>query len=226
MRNIVTKKLAILVIVVIAATGVIGYVGLRSKDNAKNAVTGTSNKPNSEKSTGNVFDALGTNGMSYVATITTTSGDKSVAGVMESDAKTGAIRYTATTNGKEVQMIYTKDAYYICQTVDKCYKYPLGQGSAFDPKNYSYDASKIAEIKNSVKSLGTSNCPTGTCSVWQTTSGNYQGKVYIDAKTKRIVQAENTTSTGTSKIVYDYKDVSVTAPANAQELPTMSIPQQ
>ena len=226
MKNIAKNKLVLIVGLGILVVAVVAYVGLRNKNSGQNtgSTSGASNTQ-SNKAASNVFDPLGTNDVSYVATITTTNGDKSVVGVMESDAKTGAIRYTATTNGKEVQMTYTKDAYYICQSADKCLKYPLSQGSGFDPKSYAYDASKIAEIKNSVKSLGTSSCPTGTCSVWQTTNGSYQGKVYIDSKTKRIVQAENTTASGSSKIVYDYKDVTVSVPANAQELPNLNLPQ-
>lgn len=217
--------------VLIAAAAVIvlggagAFVLTRDKKTNDTTSSGTSQKTNSANS---AFDAVSTEGLSFVATLTTQAEGKELVSTMESDAKTGAIKYTANTGVSPVTMIYTKDAYYMCQDASTCMKYSLTQGNSagFDPKSFQYDNSEIDNYKNTSAQLGTESCPAGTCSVWKVGAAETESKIYIDKKTRRVSQVITGAADATSKIVYEYKDVSVVVPTNAQEVPNVSIPTQ
>lgn len=169
------------------------------------------------------FDPLTTGDTSFVATIDTTNEGQTTTGQMEYDKNNDALRFTST-SGEEVSvLVYTKDAYYFCQSEDTCYKAALSQSSnsSFDRGLYEYSAEEIAAFRNTASYQGKRACPSGSCDTWKVSADGYDTTLYIDAGSKRITQVEGTSSTGTSKIVYDYKDVTVTPPANAQELPAL-----
>lgn len=202
------------VVVVGGATALIINGGSEDDTN-----TGSSN---STSQTAAQFSPAKTTNLSFVATTTSTVDGKTTNSVMESDAKTGAIRYKAGAADSGFTFIYTKDAYYMCPESGACFKYALGQGqgAAFDPKTYQYDDAKIADYKTNTKSLGRESCPAGTCEVWQVSGSGYGAKIYIDNDTKRVSQVISDASGVSSKIVYEYRDVSVEIPTNIQELPT------
>ncbi len=219
------KRYIPIIVAVLVLAGGAGYALTRDKNDSSNNTNG-----NQSQTSGNsgAFDAVSTANLSFEATMTTVSGDKTITAVMQSDAKTGAVKYVGGTFSDTMTMIYTKDAYYMCQSADKCFKYPLGQGTgaSFDPSTYQYDDSKIADYKSASTSLGRQSCSSGTCDVWKVTSNGYDSKVFIDSKTKRVVQVEGATAEATTKIVYEYKDVNVEIPQNAQTLPNISVPAQ
>lgn len=167
------------------------------------------------------FDVASTEGLSFVSTISTTSEGKTTTATMEYDKTTGSVRYTSQAEGQDLVMIYTKDAYYMCQTAETCIKYPTSQGdtSGFDSDSYQYSENELNDIKSSAFYQGQKDCLSGTCDVWKSTLGDYESLMYIDAKTKRIVQVESTSAAGSSKITYEYKDVSIVPPTNVQTIP-------
>ena len=118
-----------------------------------------------------------------------------------------------------MEIIYTSDAYYSCQG-DNCVKFPISQSgdSGFDPSAYTYDESKLSSYANPAYK-GQQSCPSGTCDVWEVSAGGVTSTLYVDSSSKRITQVESTVGGKTSKIVYEYKDVSITVPANAQTIP-------
>jgi hypothetical protein len=211
------KRLVPIAIAVLVVGGGVGFALTRGdKDSKPN--TSSSSKPAS------AFDVVSTKGVSFVATIEVSSGNTTISSKMESDAKTGAIRYVSSAGGQSVNFIYTSDAYYMCQSSDTCYKYPLGQGNgaSFDPKTYEYSDAKIAEYRAGSSYDGKKACSTGTCDVWKIKSGENESVVYVDTKTKRVVQMEGTSAAGLMKITYDYRDdISVTIPTNVQTLPSL-----
>ncbi len=212
------KFLPVIIVLLILIGG--GAAVLLTKDDSKNNNATSANNNNQTKTTG-VFDALATTGTSFIATITSTNNGKSVESKMEYDQKNDAVRYTTAVGGSEASYIFINDAYYICQSASKCFKYPASQGnsSGFDRKAYEYSNEELAGFKNTSVDGGEGACPAGTCHIWKVANGGYESSVYIDTKTKRISQVESTSAAGTSKITYEYKDVTVTAPKNAQELP-------
>ncbi len=217
------KKVIIAVIIVLLLAGG-GFLLLKHNKKSNNSANSTNDSQTSSNSSSNStspgFDALSNTGVSYAATITSSANGKTTTSNMEFDKSNGAIRYSV---GKDTVVIYTKDAYYMCQGSAKCFKYPLKGSSAagFDPSAYQYSANKLAGLKSSSTDKGTQSCPAGTCHVWGITSGSYSSEVFVDTNTKRISQVVGTTAVGTSKIVYDYKEVSITIPTNTQSLPTM-----
>lgn len=214
------KKFLPLIIVLLILIGGGAAVLLTRDDDKKDNAT-SSNNSNQTKTTAGAFDALPTTGTSFVATITSTNNGKSVESKMEYDQKNDAVRYTTAIGDSESSYVFIDDAYYICQSASKCFKYPASQGSTsgFDRKAYEYSNDELAGFKNTSVDGGEGACPAGTCRIWKVANGGYESSVYIDTKTKRISQVESTSAAGSSKITYEYTDVTVTAPKNAQELP-------
>ncbi len=217
------KIITLIVLAVIVVGGGTAII-LTNKDSKDSMNSSRANSSKTQTGQGNDFSALPTADLSFVATLTSTANGKTVKTVMESDAKTGAVRYASDT----MTMIYTKDAYYICQTAENCFKYKLGQGSgaSFNPKDYQYDSSKIDSYRNSSTKLGTESCPAGTCVVWQVTNGGYVSKIYVDSKTKRVSKVTSSQGETSTTIIYDYKDVSVQVPTNAKDISSFTAPGQ
>lgn len=211
-----TRIIAAVVVVALAGGG--AYL-LTKDDNGDKSSESTSQTANNQTGSEGNFSPVSTEGLEFKATLTTTKdGTNTVATIEQDDQKN--IRYTATQGGQQVEIIYTKDAYYMC-TAGNCIKYPISQqGSAgFDPGTYTYDASKLEGYKNNSAYKGQKSCPAGTCDVWSVTAGGYTSTIYVDTKTKRISQVESTVNGATTKIVYEYTDVTITVPTNAQTLP-------
>jgi hypothetical protein len=143
---------------------------------------------------------------------------------MEYDKNSKVVKYQSTANGQTTILYYASDAFYTCQNDSACYKYPINQSTAsgFSRESYEYSQEELADFKNGAAYQGTQPCPAGSCDVWKVSTEDGQSTIYIDKATKRISQVEGTTAAGSSKIVYEYKDVNVSIPPNAQELPSFT----
>jgi hypothetical protein len=63
-------------------------------------------------------------------------------------------------------------------------------------------------------------CPAGTCDVWSVVDENdHESTIYIDVQNNRVSQVESRDETSDIKLVYEYRDVTITPPENAQEIP-------
>ena len=218
------KKLIVGIVVGVAVVGGGVYYVSQNKDDNTSDNSTNQQTSTEEGSTQAAFDVQPTTNQSFVATISTTTAEgKTSQASMEYDSTNSNVRYTASSDDRTLTIIYTTDAYYMCQTADNCIKYPLnGVGdSGFDRTAYEFSTEKLATLKNTSAYQGTKDCPTGTCDVWKVTEGAYESTLYIDTNTKTIVQIESASNGTTSKIVYEYKDVSITPPANATEIPTL-----
>jgi hypothetical protein len=133
------------------------------------------------------------------------------------------MRFTANANGNEVVSVYTPEAFYICQTSDTCFYYPISEAASlgFDPSNFVYSNDEVAGYENNALYQGEQACPAGTCHVWQVGDGSTTSTLLIDTVTKRISQVQSSSSTGDTSLVYEYKDVSITPPANAMPVPSL-----
>lgn len=166
------------------------------------------------------FSPQSTEGLEFKATITTTKDGASTQSIIERDDKNNT-RYVANVGGQQMEIIYTADAYYSCQG-GSCVKFPSAQSSnsGFDPNAYTYDRSELEGYRSGSTYKGRQSCPAGTCDVWSVIAGGTTSTIFIDTKTKRISQVEGSQGGSTSKIVYEYTDVTINVPANAQTLPT------
>ena len=203
--------------VVLVGGGAAAY--MLTKDDDKSSTDNTSQQAQNNQPAG-AFDAASTEGLEFKATITTTASGQATESTIEHDDK-GSTRYVASAGGQQTEIIYTSDAYYLCSGSNTCIKYSLDQPSSvsFNPKDYEYGTDKLAGYKSGAAYKGQQSCPSGTCDVWSVSGGGGTTTLYVDASTKRITQVETTVNSATSKIVYDYTDVTINIPANAQTIP-------
>ncbi len=209
-----------IIVAVVLIGGGVAYVATKDNEDSDKNNTNTSQTGSNSGSSTNTFNPASTEGLEFKATLTTTSTSGTTEATIEHDDK-GNTQYTATTNGQQVKIIYTSDAYYMC-TGDSCIKYPSSQSSnsGFNPSDYTYDQSKLSGYKNGAAYKGQKSCASGTCDVWSVSAGGFTSTIYVDSATKRITQVDSSIGGNSTKIVYDYSDVTITVPANTQTIPT------
>ena len=206
----------VLIGVVVAAVLVAGgaaYMLTRDED-SDNQQQSSQDSTNSGSS---AFSPASTEGLEFTATI---SVDGSETATLEHDDQNNS-RYVTTIGGQQTEIIYTSDAYYTCQSGGNCIKFPLSQSSnsGFNPSDYTYDENKLSSYASPAYK-GQGSCESGTCDVWEVSAGGVTSTLYVDTNTKRITKVQGTVNGKTSTIVYDYKDVTITVPANAQTITT------
>ena len=214
------KKLIIIGAAVLLLGGGAAYLLTKGDDEPSNQnQTNTQTDTGSQSSTSGDFSPVSTQGLDFVATVTTTTKTGTSTAKFEQDGD--KTRYTISANDVQSQFIYTKDAYYTCNG-DQCFKYASSQSSnnGVNTEDYQYSASQLADFKNSATYQGKKDCPAGTCDVWSVTFTGSTSTIYIDTQTKRISQTESTIAGNSTKLTYDYQDVTVNIPTNARTFPT------
>ncbi len=214
------KKVLLIVLVVLLLGGGAAYL-LTKDDKNDQTPTNTESQPTTDTSSEPTasFSPLSTEGKDFVATVTTTTKTGTSTAKFEQDGT--KTRYTISTSNTNSQFIYTKDTYYVCGS-GQCYKYTAKQSnsSGVDVKNYQYSGSELSSFKNSAAYKGKQSCPAGTCDVWSVTAGGITSTLYLDDQ-QRISQVESSQAGTTTKITYEYKDVTISLPTNAKS-PTTS----
>ncbi len=204
----------VVVIVLGAATG--GYLVFFLGDNDQQDATGQT------ETTENAFNPVATEGVPVVATVTTTQDGETQTFVMEFDGN-GNSQYEMDSDGQTIRFVTTKDAHYMCNDAQGCFRYPTSdaQQGAVDPGQYEYSQSDIDNFRANATHKGQQSCSTGTCDVWDVSNFQDSGTatVFIDTASKRIVKIESTFNGSTSTIEFDYRDVTIEIPTDAQELP-------
>jgi len=213
-----TKRVIIgAIVVVVLIGGGAAYFATKDKDD-KSPQSSAQSENNQSGDSQNSFNPASTEGLEFRATISSTGGGTDSSATFEHDDK-GSTRYVANQGGQQIEFIYTSDAYYSCQG-GNCVKYPISQTSGINPGDYTYDESKLSGYRNGAAYKGKQNCPSGTCDVWSVGAAGATSTLYIDSGTKRITQVETNAAGVTSKIVYEYTDITIVIPANAQTIPT------
>ncbi len=206
----------VLVLVVGAAAG--GYLFF-VKDNGSTDTS--SSAQNQDTGNSSEFSPVSTEDTPMVATITTTQDGEKNTIVMAFDGN-GNSEYAIDQEGKEVRFITTEDSYFMCND-SGCFKYAntQEQSGTTNPDEYEYSQSDIDNFKKQATYKGQQSCDEGTCDVWEVANFNGGGTAtfYLDSGSKRIVKIASTFNGSTSTITYDYKNVTIEIPANAQELP-------
>ncbi|MBI3984115.1 hypothetical protein HY346_02335 [Candidatus Microgenomates bacterium] len=209
------RKLLLLVLAVLAiGVGVLIYAATRNDDDG--GIEGTSN-------TDAAFSAVSTEGLDFVATISSSGSGQGTKSTVSYDGE-GRWQYQTSADGQSVQTIVTPDAYYT-NSGQGWYKLPLSgesDSSGFNAETYEYSAAEIDALKQSSIYEGQKDCPAGTCHVWRTSTAGDSSTVYIDTKTNRISQVVSVIGSTTSTIAYEYKNVTVNVPADAQPLPGLN----
>ena len=214
------KKSVLIAIVaaVLVVGGAAAFFLTREDSSTNNNETGTQDTTPAENGaadTSQEFAPLSTEGRDFSATITV-NGDTS--GTFEQDGD--KTRFASTVDGQRGEFIYTPDATYSC-TEGECFKFPNDSDAAdgFDTDDYEFSESDLEKLRTDAKYEGRKDCPAGTCDVWTVTDEGTTSSVYIDTKTRLISQVEGTYDGDVTKIVFEYRDVIIEVPANAQEFP-------
>lgn len=217
------KKVLIAAVALVVVGGGAAFAMTRPDKKANDSQAAQQTSAEADSIDNMAFDPLATGDSSFVAIIDTTTDGQTTSGRMEYDKDNDALRFTSTSGEETSVLVYTQDAYYFCQTEDTCYKAALSQSSnsSFDRRLYEYSAEEIAAFRNTAAYQGKQACPSGSCDTWKVSQDGYETTLYIDAGSKRITQVDGASASGTTKIVYEYKDVTVTPPANAQDLPSL-----
>lgn len=189
-----------------------------SQSNQESSQKSSKQSPKQSSSSQTTFNPQPLTDIEFAASLTSAaSNGSSISANMEYDKDTNAWRYAGQSGGSAIEAIYTTDAYYI-KMGESWMKLPPEQGTqTFNPGQYKYDQSSIKDFQSKVQNKGQQSCPAGTCQVWEVS--NYQGNdkitFYTDISSNRISQVITESSAGKNTIIYTYKDITVTAPANA-----------
>lgn len=160
-------------------------------------------------------------GASYVATISGTTPQGDIDSLLEFDGE-GSYSFTASQAGQSVQFVVTPEATFSCEG-DQCFELPRGQEDelfAFNIDDFTYDEAALTDFVDIARKVGQEDCPAGTCDVWEIEQDGETSRLYIDIDTNRISQASGSGGDGEFTIVYEYRDVTITAPENVQPFPT------
>ncbi len=215
------KKVLIIGAVIVLVLGVAAGGYFLFFNGEESTTTNTSSQTENTAST-NEFSLALTQNVPMVATISTTQDGEKNTFVMSFDGK-GNSEYEVEQNGEQVRFISTKTDYYMCNT-QGCFKYAntQEQTGTSNPDEYEYDQTEIDAFKANSTYKGQQSCGSGTCDVWEVAnfSGGGTATLYIDSTSKRIMKIESAFNGSTTTITYDYKDVTIEVPADAQELPS------
>jgi hypothetical protein len=219
MEGTVKKVLIIVGVVVLVVASAGAYLLLTNNEATEETTQSTSEETSTVE---NAFSPVSTEGQSFVATINTTLDGEVNEATLSFDGE-GKSEYVATANGQTQRFVYTPDAYYSCNDTQGCFKFNLSDsaGPTVDPEEYQFKEEKAQDFNETANYEGQKSCDVGTCDVWVSNSFENQGKttIYLDARDKKIVKIESTVDGTTSTITYDYKDVTIEVPTDAEELP-------
>ncbi len=156
---------------------------------------------------------------SFIATITGDSTEGPINVTMEQDGQ-GSSRFVTEQNGTTLQFIITPDAAYSCEN-DDCMQFASEdvEGSFFEPDDFVYSEDDMDVLQANATFAGQEECPAGTCNVWEVTEGADTSRIYISTSDNTISQVSVTGPEGSFNITYDYQDVTITPPENAEVMP-------
>jgi YD repeat-containing protein len=216
------KKALIAVVIVLLVAGGAGaayYFMKKDKNSSQQTAQNTQTSTPTTETTPPSFDALSVDDMPRIATVETEKDGKTSTLTLSYDGH-GNAKTETMQGGKAVTFYYTKNAYYMCSG-SKCYKYKIVNGSTGDinPDDYQYGKQTIENFRNSAVYKGQQDCPTGICDAWEMSSAAGTTTLLVNPETKRVIKVVNVSAGATTTIVFNYKDVSIEIPENAQELP-------
>lgn len=212
-RNVIIGIAAVLLIV-----GAVSLFLLTRGDSSDSPAT----KSSTQSADGDpTFAPLATLGSSYEATYSFTGEDGTASTGTIAVDKNGDSKYSGKAEGSSFELYTIGDDAISC-TDGTCYRLATGGESseAVDSDDYSYTDDDYADFKNNAAYKGTDSCPSGTCSVWEITDvDNTIITMYIDSD-NRVSKVMGSDEDGKFEVSYNYKSVSISAPANVTELPS------
>jgi len=227
MTKISNKAIGILVALLVIGAGTFAYFAAQdTPDNNEES----SNSQNQSASNGQealaTFDPVLAEGVSYVATISGTSEGQPVQGTIESDGQ-GNSKFSFSQGEESGDLYLTSEATYSCSKNEGCVKFDRTNGNtngfdeALNPSRFDYSEEDFKSFKDQATYEGRQSCPAGTCDTWTVVDEQgYESKIYLD-DSNRVSQVEGKDETSNITLTYEYRDVTITPPANAQEIPSL-----
>jgi hypothetical protein len=213
------KLIGIILAVLVVGGGAGAFIMSRDSDDSKSSSnnSNTTKEETKTESATPTFSPKATKNQSFSATLEGTSEGDALTGTIESDGK-GIIHFTGTQAGETAEYYVTSDGSFIFCQGTQCFKSSASENSV-SPDDYEVTDEDIAKYQSKATFLGSESCPSGTCNVWQYTDDeNVKTKIYIDKDTDYVSQVVGEDGTDTFKIVYNFKDVSITVPTDVQDL--------
>lgn len=205
------------VVLVLAAAG-IGFLlfGNNSED------SGSSNQNEQQAETNqndNLFSAVPTDDLEFEATLSGETGDTSYEAVILSDGE-GNSKYSGQSNGEQFEMYSLNDGSSIVCNGGTCFKVNGSEAQTpVSADQYEYTGDDLTNFRDMVEYQGEASCPAGTCSVWRYDENRAVVEIYL-ADDGKISKLTTTSQDGDKfEIEYEYKEVSVTPPANVRSIP-------
>lgn len=160
-------------------------------------------------------------GASYVASITGDTPEGPLQSTLEFDGE-GSYSFSSEQADQSIRFIVTPEAAYSCES-DQCFEFPQGQEDdlfAFNVDGFTYEEDDLTEFADVATRIGKEQCPAGTCDVREIVDEAETTRLYIDTSANRISQATGSGYDGEFSIIYDYRDVTITPPEDAQAMPS------
>ena len=210
-----SKLIGVILAVVVVGGGAGAFLLTQNSDS--DSSKSNSNDSSESQDSSPTFNPKATKNQAFSATLEGTSEGSALNGTLESDGK-GTIHFTGTQAGETAEYFATSDGSFIFCQGEECFKSPASQ-SGVSTDDYEVTEEDIAKYKSKATSLGSESCPSGTCNVWEYNDDDgTKTKIYIDKKTDYVSQVVGQDGTDTFKIVYDFKDVTITLPTNVQDI--------
>lgn len=203
------KKTTAIILAAIAILAIIGViVAINMNSSSDNDTNNQSGQPSDNNTSRTVdpsqeFNPQTLEGLSYVATSTTTVDGQVMKSVTESDGK-GKIKTSSSIEGIDSESYVDGDTVITCIN-GECTKSTV-DASAEEQATATQD---MDQYRKSAQYAGTEACSTGTCQVWKANGPVGEVTYYIDEQ-NRI--AKVSMGAGGTETTYDYKDVSITIP--------------
>lgn len=219
-------KLAALLLGAILIIGGGVYFATRSDDTSQNAESRQSTQTDENsgsqsegENSGMEFAAVANLNEPFTADImgSTESGD--FTGKLEYDGQ-GNSKFSTTSANGSTEFYFVNDIYISCQA-GECFSLPSTGPSPFDIDNYAYSDEDFDKFKESTEYLGRQDCPAGTCDVWQANENGLVTQIFISTQDKRISKVVGTENDIITTITYTFGPVTIEAPADVQESPTL-----
>ena len=201
------------------------YFALGRGDDTSNSDTSTNTSVSTEQASSDApsFSPKSTENISFSATFES-EGEKAednLVGTLKNDGK-GSFQFSATTaDSGEVEMYMLSDGSVVSCQSGLCFKSPVNTQTDIDRSDFTLSDDEISKYQSTANYDGTASCPAGTCNVWSyTDEEGALTKVFVSRDTNLVSKLEASDAASKISMVFTYEDVTITVPANVQEIPT------
>jgi len=205
---------------VVVLGGAAAWYLMRDNSEPTNSTTSTSQTSDvttsDETHAAAEFSPMPMNNSDFIATFKVTGKNgKNGTGTYEHSAN-GDYKISGSSQGQAYEAYFVGGSMISCSS-GECIKMPGNlAGPPVDTDSISYNGSSVDAPENKVKYVGTGSCSVGTCDKWEVTDLSKNGKITYYTKGDRMYRMIVESDDGTMDGTYEYKDVSIQAPATVQ----------